>query len=88
MITPQSPAVLVRDFPGNKIYILTGYDVSIECRSRLSAAWLAVHRERFSGSVTVTVVPMPCRLDLERAPVRPTMRSTMASLSPSRSAAS
>lgn len=27
MITPQSPAVLVRDFPANKIYILTGYDV-------------------------------------------------------------
>lgn len=27
MITPQSPAVLVRDFPANKTYILTGYDV-------------------------------------------------------------
>jgi len=27
MITPQSPAVLVRDFPQNKTYILTGYDV-------------------------------------------------------------
>jgi predicted transcriptional regulator len=27
MITPESPAVLVRDFPANKTYILTGYDV-------------------------------------------------------------
>ncbi|MEO8037233.1 MAG: pyridoxal-phosphate dependent enzyme [Betaproteobacteria bacterium] len=27
MITPESPAVLVRDFPAGKTYILTGYDV-------------------------------------------------------------
>jgi len=27
MITPDSPAVLVRDFPADKTYILTGYDV-------------------------------------------------------------
>jgi len=27
MITPESPAVLVRDFPANETYILTGYDV-------------------------------------------------------------
>jgi len=27
MITPQHPAVLVRDFPADKTYILTGYDV-------------------------------------------------------------
>jgi cystathionine beta-synthase len=27
MISPESPAVLVRDFPANKTYILTGYDV-------------------------------------------------------------
>jgi len=27
MITPESPAVLVRDFPEDKTYILTGYDV-------------------------------------------------------------
>ncbi len=27
MITPERPAVLVRDFPANAIYILTGYDV-------------------------------------------------------------
>ena len=27
MITPQSPAVLVRDFPAGKTYVLTGYDV-------------------------------------------------------------
>jgi cystathionine beta-synthase len=27
MITPESPAVLVRDFPANRTYILTGYDV-------------------------------------------------------------
>jgi cystathionine beta-synthase len=27
MITPESPAVLVRDFPAGKTYVLTGYDV-------------------------------------------------------------
>jgi predicted transcriptional regulator len=27
MITPESPALLVRDFPANKTYILTGSDV-------------------------------------------------------------
>ena len=27
MITPENPAVLVRDFPANKTYVLTGYDV-------------------------------------------------------------
>jgi cystathionine beta-synthase len=27
MITPEGPAVLVRDFPADKTYILTGYDV-------------------------------------------------------------
>jgi len=27
MITPESPAVLVRDFPADKTYILTGHDV-------------------------------------------------------------
>jgi cystathionine beta-synthase len=27
MITPQNPAVVVRDFPANKTYVLTGYDV-------------------------------------------------------------
>ena len=27
MITPENPAVLVRDFPAGKTYILTGYDV-------------------------------------------------------------
>ncbi|MBK8248884.1 MAG: pyridoxal-phosphate dependent enzyme [Gemmatimonadetes bacterium] len=27
MITPENPAVLVRDFPANKVYVLTGYDV-------------------------------------------------------------
>jgi cystathionine beta-synthase len=27
MITPESPAVLVRDFPAGKTYIITGYDV-------------------------------------------------------------
>jgi cystathionine beta-synthase len=27
MITPESPAVLVRDFPADATYILTGYDV-------------------------------------------------------------
>ena len=27
MLTPESPAVLVRDFPADKTYILTGYDV-------------------------------------------------------------
>jgi cystathionine beta-synthase len=27
MISPESPAVLVRDFPANQTYILTGYDV-------------------------------------------------------------
>jgi cystathionine beta-synthase len=27
MITPESPAVLVRDFPANQTYIITGYDV-------------------------------------------------------------
>ena len=27
MITPESPAVLVRDFPADKTYILTGYDI-------------------------------------------------------------
>ena len=27
MITPESPAVLVRDFPAAKTYVLTGYDV-------------------------------------------------------------
>jgi cystathionine beta-synthase len=27
MITPENPAVLVRDFPASKTYILTGYDV-------------------------------------------------------------
>lgn len=27
MITPQSPAVLVRDFPAGKTYVITGYDV-------------------------------------------------------------
>jgi len=27
MITPQNPAVLVRDFPAGKTYVLTGYDV-------------------------------------------------------------
>jgi len=27
MITPESPAVLVRDFPVGKTYILTGHDV-------------------------------------------------------------
>jgi len=27
MITPENPAVLVRDFPADKIYVLTGYDV-------------------------------------------------------------
>jgi cystathionine beta-synthase len=27
MITPENPAVLVRDFPAAKTYILTGYDV-------------------------------------------------------------
>ncbi len=27
MITPENPAVLVRDFPAGKTYLLTGYDV-------------------------------------------------------------
>jgi hypothetical protein len=27
MITPEHPAVLVRDFKADKTYILTGYDV-------------------------------------------------------------
>ena len=27
MLTPQNPAVLVRDFPADKTYVLTGYDV-------------------------------------------------------------
>lgn len=27
MITPENPAVLVRDFPGDKTYVITGYDV-------------------------------------------------------------
>ena len=27
MITPANPAVLVRDFPADKTYVLTGYDV-------------------------------------------------------------
>ena len=27
MITPEQPAVLVRDFKAGKTYILTGYDV-------------------------------------------------------------
>ena len=27
MITQENPAVLVRDFPANKPYVLTGYDV-------------------------------------------------------------
>jgi cystathionine beta-synthase len=27
MITPENPAVLVRDFPADKLYVLTGYDV-------------------------------------------------------------
>ncbi|HEX7121096.1 MAG TPA: pyridoxal-phosphate dependent enzyme [Gemmatimonadaceae bacterium] len=27
MITPQNPAVLVRDFPADKTYVITGYDV-------------------------------------------------------------
>ena len=27
MITPANPAVLVRDFPEGKTYVLTGYDV-------------------------------------------------------------
>ena len=27
MITPESPAVIVRDFPADQIFILTGYDV-------------------------------------------------------------
>ncbi len=27
MITPENPAVLVRDFKANKTYVLTGYDV-------------------------------------------------------------
>jgi len=27
MISAESPAVLVRDFPADKTYILTGYDV-------------------------------------------------------------
>ena len=27
MITPEHPAVLVRDFPADKTYIVTGYDV-------------------------------------------------------------
>jgi cystathionine beta-synthase len=27
MITPESPAVLVRDFPADRTYIVTGYDV-------------------------------------------------------------
>ncbi len=27
MITPENPAVLVRDFPAGKTYVLTGYDV-------------------------------------------------------------
>lgn len=27
MITPENPAVLVRDFPADKVYVLTGYDV-------------------------------------------------------------
>jgi predicted transcriptional regulator len=27
MITPENPAVLVRDFKAGKTYILTGYDV-------------------------------------------------------------
>ena len=27
MITPENPAVLVRDFPADKTYVLTGYDV-------------------------------------------------------------
>ena len=27
MITPEQPAVLVKDFPADKTYLLTGYDV-------------------------------------------------------------
>jgi len=27
MITPEHPAVLVRDFPADKTYILTGHDI-------------------------------------------------------------
>jgi hypothetical protein len=27
MITPENPAVLVRDFKADRTYILTGYDV-------------------------------------------------------------
>jgi len=27
MITPENPAVLVRDFPADKTYVITGYDV-------------------------------------------------------------
>jgi len=27
MLTPENPAVLVRDFPANKTYVITGYDV-------------------------------------------------------------
>jgi predicted transcriptional regulator len=27
MITPENPAVLVRDFPADRTYIITGYDV-------------------------------------------------------------
>jgi predicted transcriptional regulator len=27
MITPEQPAVLVKDFPSNETYLLTGYDV-------------------------------------------------------------
>jgi hypothetical protein len=27
MITPQNPAVIVRDFPADKTYLLTAYDV-------------------------------------------------------------
>jgi hypothetical protein len=27
MITPENPAVLVRDFPADKTYVLTAYDV-------------------------------------------------------------
>ena len=27
MITPQNPAVLVRDFPADATYVITGYDV-------------------------------------------------------------
>ena len=48
MITPENPAVVVRDFRADKTYVLTGYDVLR--RSECAAGWRQPRRgDAFPG---------------------------------------